>query len=315
MATTVAVIAALAAAAMFGTSSVLMFRASATTNIEHPTRGRLHSLLALRHSQLWLLAAALQAASFAVQAVALAFGPLALVQPVAATDLLFALPLLARTQARRLRRREWAAALLVATGVALFLGVSPPRAGTSTADSHQWTVAIVAVTAVVAAASAATRRATRVTRTSLFAIAGAADFGLVDALSKNFIGHLSHAGVATTLSSWDPYALAIAGGAGLVLSQLAFQSGSLQISLPVIDTLEPTAAVLIGAVVFHEALAASPARLSVQLAGALVAVVGIVLLDRAAASNMHTGGVPSGAPKVLAERDRMGVMTRRAHDS
>ncbi|HET6816011.1 MAG TPA: hypothetical protein VFH66_02140, partial [Mycobacteriales bacterium] len=72
--------------------------------------------------------------------------------------------------------------------------------------------------------------------------------------------------------------------AGLLLSQLTFQSGALQISLPVIDTVEPTAAVLIGIVVFHEALAASPVRLSLQLAGAFVAVVGIVALDRASTS-------------------------------
>lgn len=306
--TAIAVVAAIAAAAMFGVSSVLMFRAANTTGKDRHPGGSLRSVLAVRRSPLWLAGAGLQAASFGVQAVALAFGPLALVQPVAATDLLFALPLLARTQARRLQRREWSAALLVTAGVGVFLGVSPPRAGTPTADPHEWSVTVLAVAAVCATALVASRRASRVARTTLLALAGAACFGLVDALSKNFVGHLRHAGVVTTMTSWDPYALAVAGAAGLVLSQLTFQSGALQISLPVIDTLEPTSAVLIGTVVLHEALAASPVQLSVQLAGALVAVVGIVALDRASISGASLGPVASTASTA------QGIGARRAAD-
>jgi hypothetical protein len=84
-----------------------------------------------------------------------------------------------------------------------------------------------------------------------------------------------------------------------------FQSGSLQISPPVIDTLEPTATVLIGTIVFHEALAESALRLSVQLAGACAAIVGIVLLDRAAASTSHgapTSSLPPARPAGSAAR-------------
>jgi drug/metabolite transporter (DMT)-like permease len=124
-------------------------------------------LLALRRSPLWLVGAALQAASFAVQAVALALAPLALVQPTAATDLLFALPFLALTQRRRLRSRKWAAALLVATGVAVFLAVSLPRPGTPTADPHEWTTAVAAVATVAAAALTGSRWLTGTGRTSL----------------------------------------------------------------------------------------------------------------------------------------------------
>ena len=310
MATTIAVIAAIAAAAMFGISSVLMFRAANAPGEDRGAGGAWRSLLGVRRSRLWLAGAGLQATSFAVQAVALAFGPLALVQPVAATDLLFALPLLARTQARRLRRREWTAALLVAAGVGVFLGVSPPRAGTPTADPQEWSFTVLAVAAFSTTALLASRRTSRVVRTTLLAISGAACFGLVDALSKNFVGHLRHIGLGATLTSWDPYALAVAGAAGLVLSQLTFQSGALQISLPVIDTLEPTSAVLIGTVVFHEALAASAGRLSAQLAGALVAVVGIVALDRASGSSARFGpsARPAPTPPASAPSD---VMTTR----
>ncbi|MCX5317881.1 hypothetical protein OHA03_46065 [Streptomyces sp. NBC_00154] len=78
---------------------------------------------------------------------------------------------------------------------------------------------------------------------------------------------------------WEPYALLLVGGAGLLLAQSSFQAGSLTISLPLIDTIEPIGAVLIGAAVFHERLATS-GYLAVQILGAALAVTGIVILDR-----------------------------------
>jgi hypothetical protein len=304
----IAVVGALAAAAMFGVSSVLMFRAAAQATAASTGAGW-HPLRGLSHSRLWWTAAALQALSFGVQALALAFGPLALVQPVAATDLLFALPLLARWQQRHLRRRDWTGAGLVAVGVATFLGVSPPRAGTPTASPNEWTTVVLAVTAVAVAAVAAAHVLGRAARTTLLAFGGAAAFGLVDALSKNFVGHVSQHGLDTTLASWEPYALAVAGGVGIALSQLTFRSGSLQISLPVIDTVEPTAAVVIGTIVFHEALATSVVRFVVQLMGAVIAVVGIAILDRSwtTAEGAHSGlSALSPAPRTEQGRGERG---------
>ena len=52
-------------------------------------------LLRLARNLPWLATTALSALSFGIQGLALAFGPLALVQPLAATDVLFALPMIA----------------------------------------------------------------------------------------------------------------------------------------------------------------------------------------------------------------------------
>jgi hypothetical protein len=67
-----------------------------------------------------------------------------------------------------------------------------------------------------------------------------------------------------------------------MFSQSAFQAGPLTASLPIIDTLEPVSGVIIGAAVFHEHLARSPAMLAIQLCGAAIATVGIALLAPAA---------------------------------
>lgn len=67
---------------------------------------------------------------------------------------------------------------------------------------------------------------------------------------------------------------------GLLLSATAFRAAPLAVSLPVIDTVEPVSAVLLGTMIFGERLAASPAGLVAQLAGAAAAVTGILVLGR-----------------------------------
>ncbi|MGH3281998.1 MAG: hypothetical protein ACRDNW_23080 [Trebonia sp.] len=67
---------------------------------------------------------------------------------------------------------------------------------------------------------------------------------------------------------------------GMLLSASMLQAGALSASLPVVDTVEPVSAILIGALVFGERLAHSVAGLALQLVGAGIAVVGIILLGR-----------------------------------
>ena len=64
------------------------------------------------------------------------------------------------------------------------------------------------------------------------------------------------------LLRWEPCAPG-RGHPGAYPTQNAFQAGALPVSLPVIDTIEPVSAVIIGATVFSEPLATSPAQLSV----------------------------------------------------
>ena len=61
--------------------------------------------------------------------------------------------------------------------------------------------------------------------------------------------------------------------------QSAFNAGSLSLSLPVIDTVEPVCSVILVAAVFHEHLARSPGLLAFQLAGGAIAAAGIALLS------------------------------------
>lgn len=277
MNTALSVVFALGAAALFGTSTVIQ-QMAARRERDLPLVG-VKVMRRLIRRPLWLAGLALSGISFAVQAIALKFGPLTLVLPIAATDLLFALPVLAHVRHLRLRAADWGAAGLVAGGISTFLVLSPQSAGRVEPQLVDWVVVGIAVAGLLAIMLPLTRRATPITRTALLAGSAGVVFALVDALTKAFVGSIGVHG-AESLLRWEPYVLLLAGLTGIVLGQGAYRSGSLLVSLPIIDSVEPIGGVLIGAVAFGEQVSRSPTALAFQLMAAAIAVVGIVILDR-----------------------------------
>ncbi|MFD4723113.1 DMT family transporter [Streptomyces sp. NPDC058423] len=277
MNTAVAVPAALLSALSFGIGSVLQQQAASEAPATDSLRPRL--LLELARRPKWLTGMGLVVSSYALLGLALASGPLVLVQPLAATDLVFALPFLAWRRAVPLTRPEVAGIMCTAGGVAMFLTVLPVPSPGTVPDLVDWVPVLAAVGgAVMLLAPAGLRRRGR-TRTALFAVCAALLFALLDSLTKSTAVRFQTEGAGAFLA-WEPYSLIVVGVLGLTMSQSAYQAGSLAISLPIIDTLEPIGAVLIGIAVFGERLAQTPSALAVQMLGAAVAVTGILLLDR-----------------------------------
>jgi hypothetical protein len=272
----VAVAAALLAACCFAVAAVL--QQAAAEGIPERESLRPGLIWALAHRPLWLAGIALSAFSFVIQGAALAFGPLVLVMPLASTDLLFALPLIARRRHMRLTRRDVTGMVCTAGGVAAFLAVLPPPAGEGRPGVWRWLPLLVVVAACVTVLVSAGLRSSGRVRAAAYAAAAGLVFALLDALTNSAAGLFRNRGLEA-LGHWEPYALLLVGGAGLLLAQSAFHAGSLAISLPLIDTIEPIGAVLIGAVAFQERLATS-GYLAVQILGAALAVIGIVVLDR-----------------------------------
>ena len=285
MATVIAVTAALGAACCFALAAVVQHGAARETGEKLLS---LRLLLALARNPRWLAGVTLGVLSFAIQGLALAFGPLALVQPLAATDVLFALPMIAVLHRYRLTRSDWLGAGAVAGGIALFFAVSPPSAGTRAPGLAVWAPVILAAGAFATVAGLAAMRAHGPAQVIWLAAGAGITYGVLDALTKSTVDLLADRGFATLLR-WEPYALLAAGILGTLLSQSAFRAGALSVSLPVIDTLEPVSAVVIGAFVFGERLAASPGQLAAQLAGGAVAAAGIAVLSRSSVAAMEAG--------------------------
>ncbi len=275
---TIAVFAALAAAGSFGVAAALQHRQAQLAPRAGAQPFRLLAHLARR--PLWLAGIALAAAAYGLQALALAFGPLALVAPIVATDLLFALPVAARWSRRPLSSRGWLGCVLAAGGVATFLATSPPSSGRSDAPSLDWMLAFGAVALVCVLAVTMGRLAAGPARAALTATAAGVVFGLTAAVTLSFTRLLRAEGPGASLAHWQPWALLALGTGGLLLSVSAFQAGALAASLPIMDTVEPASGVLIGTLVFGERLAASPAGVAVQLTGAAAAFAGIALLSQ-----------------------------------
>ena len=289
--TTIAVVAALTAGFLFAAGSVVQ-QGVARQSGDEALRFRL--LWDLVRQPRWVAGVAMEAFSFVIQGVALVFGPLTLVQPLAATDVLFALPMIARRQRRRLTRPDILGALTVAAGIAIFLAVSPPTSGLSAPPLGTWIPVFLSLGILVALAAVAALRVRGKARVIWLAAAAGALYGLGDALTKSTVDLFSSIGWAT-LVSWEPYALAVTGVVSALFGQSAFGAGALSLSLPVIDTLEPVCAVVIGATVFGERLASSPVQLGFQLAGGAAAVAGIALLARSNIVEAETLDTPEPA--------------------
>lgn len=276
MSIAVAVTAALVAALAFAGAAVIQQGAAASVPETESLRPSL--FLALLRRPAWVAGALLDVFSFLIQGVALAFGPLVLVMPLASTDLLFALPMLAWRQGRRVTRVEMAGAACTAGGMAAFLAVLPVASGTNTPGPADWFLVLIAVVGLVVTLLAIGIRWSGTARTMLYAAAAGSMLALLDAITKSTADLFRNDGLAA-FAHWEPYALIAVGIVGLLLVQSSYQAGSLEASLPVIDTVEPVGSVVMGAVVFEEPLASSWA-LAVQLVGAMLAVTGIVILSR-----------------------------------
>jgi hypothetical protein len=296
--TVIAVVAALLAAFCFAVAALVQQTVARATGADEALRPRL--LLDLARRPRWLAGIGLDALSFFILALALAFGPLALVQPLASLDVLFALPLIARRQGRRLTLQDKAGAVTVAGGIVIFLSVAPPSGGVRAPGLAAWGPVFLAAGALSAVTALAGLRVTGKARVIWLAVAAGSVFGVLSALTKATVDVVAMRGVGA-LATWEPWALLLCGIAGALLGQSAYSSGALSLSLPVLDTLSPIVAVVIAATVFDEKLASSAWQLGVQLAGGALAVTGIAVLSR---SSIVAAETVNGREQALA---RMGA--------
>lgn len=256
----------------------------------------------------WLLGFASMLAGFALQISALRFGPLALVQPILAAELLFVFGYLAVLHRRGVRWREWLAAVAMSAGISVFLRAASPSGGRADAPASLWWPAglftLVFVLAAIAAASwrrentaspqvAATRRA------AILGVATGVGWGFVAAVIKELSSHLGD-GPAAIFSNWSPYVLMVTGAATMILASHAMAAGPLAASQPGFTICDPSAAVLIGVFLFGEHLQTGPADLAAELLGLAVVAVGVATLSH---SRLITGGDAGPPPGAGPARD------------
>jgi drug/metabolite transporter (DMT)-like permease len=236
-------------------------------------------LLHLLRKPLWLVGIGTMVLGQAVGAVALDVNDVTLVEPLLATNLIFALLAAHVIYKERLTSSEWWGALLVSGGVALFLVVGEPHGGAPPNQwSPRWLGAALVVGVGLVLALMGRSRSLRL-RATLLALAAGLFYGVQDALTRSVL-LLFHDDPLTAVLGWQPYGLVLIGATGLLFTQSAFDAAPLRISLPATTAAEPLAGIGLGLGVFAEHLSPDPVTLFGGSLGLAGLVLGIMILGR-----------------------------------
>ena len=256
--------ASVGATACYALSTALKHRSTATV----PETAGLapHKLFrfatATARHPLYLAAILAGTVGLALQVLALHIGALSVVQPLLTTALLFSLIAAHRIAGTRISARElrWGAMLVVAlVGFMLAAGTVHARFSPHAQHADRVPAVLAGVMALTLATSCVltSRRLPRGGAAALMGVAVGTLHACGAALIKSCT-NVATSGVVALLTSWQLYLFLLAGGAGLLLTQLAFQAGPLSASLPAITTVDPLLSVVIGVWVYDERLKGGP---------------------------------------------------------
>ncbi len=265
-----------------------------------PSSSSMHLSLithALRRG-IWLAGFGLMLLAGALLAVALRFGQLSVVQPIASTELLFLVAILGIAFHYPIHRREWAGSILVVIGLGAFFVVAAPVGGRLLPDGQQWwTAGLIGGSAVVVAILAA-QRGPRWWRAASFGLAAAITNAYNAALIKATTTYITE-GWGHVFTHFEPYGLVVTGLFGVFLLQNALHAGPITASRTTLITGNPLISIVLGVTLFGDRLRTGGVWIPLECLSLLVLVSGIATL---AQSPLVAGSAdPNDPSEFLAE--------------
>jgi drug/metabolite transporter (DMT)-like permease len=260
---------------------------------------RLRLLLHLIRKPLWLAGVAVMIGGQVLGAMALRHADLSLVEPLLATNLIFALEGAAMLYRERIGVTEWLGAVLVSGGVAVFLVFGEPHGGEVPGPGSPVWIAVLALVAMAAVLVYTALKAGLQTKAMLLAAAAGTLYGLQDVLTRGLLLTFAR-GPGALLATWQPYMLVVVALSGILLNQSAFDAAPLRISLPATTATEPVTGIILGIVIFGEHLRAAPGAVAGEVIGLTALVAGIIVLGRSpflAKSEQGQAERPGAAPQ------------------
>ncbi|BBC31186.1 hypothetical protein SGFS_024800 [Streptomyces graminofaciens] len=225
----------------------------------------------------WWVAVGLNGLGGLLHVVALAYGPLSLVQPLGALTIVFALPMAALFVGRRAGATAWRGAIMATVGLAGLLALVGSVDSQSLDTAQRVVVAVIsagAVAALMVAARAAHRHPAA--RSMLLAVASGVAFGMSSVFTKTVAVDWTD-GIAVS----DLPTLAVIGvfaSAGLMLSQASYRSGGLAAPLATLTVVNPVVAAAVGITMFGETFRYGTTGTALALGCGVVAAGGLILL-------------------------------------
>ena len=269
---------ALASALVLGISSIADQRS--TKRVERRALSP-RIVVDLVRQPLWLAAIGANIVGFALQVVALSFGSLALVQPILACDLMFAVLILwyqgQRANLKFPKVKHMVAGVAATTvGVAGFLAIGQPSGG-RTQVSFGILPPLAIRIVVVAGGCLAVAARNRNLRPFALALACGVCYGvaafLIKLLTSEFGG-----GLGQVFTNWPIYVFAVVGPAGYILNQDAFQQGTLLAPVQaIISAADPVISIALGIGWLAVRLRGGPANIAGEIVSLLLLTAGIVM--------------------------------------
>ncbi|MBW8821198.1 MAG: DMT family transporter [Streptomyces sp.] len=240
----------------------------------------------------WWAAVALNGLGGLLHVVALAYGPLSLVQPLGALTIVFALPMAALFVGRRAGATAWRGAIMATVGLAGLLSLVGASDAQSLSTAQRVFAGVVTAAAVVAlmiAGRAAHRHP--VVRSVLLATASGIAFGMSSVFTKTVAVDWSGGVTAADLPSLA--AIGVLATAGLMLSQASYRGAGLAAPLATLTVVNPVVAAAVGITMFGETFRYGTTGTALALSCGVVAAGGLILLTTERLQRSHTEPEPA----------------------
>ncbi|MET7437462.1 DMT family transporter [Streptomyces sp. NPDC004082] len=267
---------AVSAACCLGFGFVLQQKAASHAPLSDFLSPRL--LIDLIRVPTWLGGIGLMVVGQVLGAIALSRGELSLVEPLLATNLLFAMALSRHQTKQPLGRQGWAGLALLAGGVTAFIVAGQPKGGDAVTDPLRHWLIIGVMIGLALLLTAYAKRTRLSAAPLLLAVAAGLLYGVQDALTRVTGQRFASGGWSEVVTSWQPYGVLVLGVTGLVLVQSAFETAPLRMSLPALTATQPLAGIVCGVGFLGDRLRTDTGALAWQAAGLAAVVAGIVLL-------------------------------------
>ncbi|MEU3732285.1 DMT family transporter [Streptomyces sp. NPDC033538] len=225
----------------------------------------------------WWAAVGLNGLGGLLHVVALALGPLSLVQPLGALTIVFALPMAALFVGRRAGATAWRGALMATVGLAGLLSLVGASDAQSL-DSGQRVGAAAVTGGVVVALMIAGRAVHRhpAVRSILLATASGIAFGMSSVFTKTVAVDWSGGVSAADLPSLA--VIGVLATAGMLLSQASYRGAGLAAPLATLTVVNPVVAAVVGITMFGETFRYGTTGTALALSCGVVAAGGLILL-------------------------------------
>jgi uncharacterized membrane protein len=224
----------------------------------------------------WVTAIGLNGLGALLHVVALACGPLSLVQPLGALTIVFALPMAALFVRRRAGAAAWRGAVMATVGLAGLLSLTGSADSSSLGGAQRIAVALTTFVVIGALMMAARTAGRPVLRSVLLATAAGIAFGMGSVFTKLVAVDWASGSVAEQLPSLA--VIAVLATAGTLVSQAAYRGAGLATPLAVVTVANPVIAAAVGLALFGESFRYGTTGTLLALACGAVVMGGLTLL-------------------------------------